>query len=57
MTAGQIDLAASAPLGNIFPSAPTANNSFLAGEILSLESSKATPGGISLVSVELTRTA
>lgn len=56
MTSGQIDLSASAPLGNIFSSAPTANNSFIAGEVLSLESSKTNPGGICLVSVELTRT-
>jgi len=56
MTSGQIDLTAASPLGNIFSSAPTANNSFVAGEVLSLESAKATVGGISLVSVELTRT-
>tara|TARA_R110000751_G_scaffold92531_1_gene181063 strand:+ start:440 stop:2053 length:1614 start_codon:yes stop_codon:yes gene_type:complete len=55
MTAGQIDLTASAPLGNIFPSTPTGFNSFLAGEVLSLETSKSTVGGSALVSLRLTR--
>lgn len=56
MTAGQIDLTAAAPTGNIFSSTPTGNNTFLAGEVLSLETSKVTPGGIALVSVEILRT-
>ena len=56
MVSGQIDLTGGAPLGNIFSSAPTGNNSFIAGEILSLETSKSTVGGLALVSVKITRT-
>ncbi len=56
MTTGQIDLPAGAPLGNIFTSTPSANNSFLAGEVLHLETSKSNVGGLALVSLELTRT-
>lgn len=56
MTAGQIDLTAASPIGNIFPSSPTGNNSFTAGQVMSLETSKTTYGGKALVSIELLRT-
>jgi hypothetical protein len=55
MTAGQIDLTGGSALGNIFTSTPSANNSFTAGQVLSLETSKVTVGGKALVSVELTQ--
>ena len=55
MTAGQIGLTGAAPLGNIFDSTPTNNNTFAAGEVLSLETSKTTVGGKALVSVAVTR--
>jgi hypothetical protein len=56
MTSGQIDLTGGAPTGNIFTSAPTANNSFLANDVLTLETSKSTVGGSAMVSLTLLRT-
>ena len=55
MTAGQIDLTAASPTGNIFSSTPSGNNTFTAGQVMSLETSKVTVGGIAKVSVRLTR--
>jgi hypothetical protein len=42
MTGGQIDITTALALGNIIPVTPTANNTFTAGEQLTLETSKTT---------------
>lgn len=56
MTDGQIDLTASAPIGNSFTSSPSGNNTFTTGQSLTLEISKTTSGGEALVSVHVLRT-
>ena len=42
MTGGQIDITTALALGNIIPVTPTANNTFTAGEQMTLETSKTT---------------
>lgn len=56
MTAGQIDFTAAAPIGNVFTSTPTGNNTFLANEIMIFETSKITYGGIAWCTVHAIKT-
>lgn len=51
MTAGQVDLTAASPIGNVFTASPTGNNTFAANENIILETSKVTAGGQALVTV------
>lgn len=55
MTGGTITFAASDPRGTAYTSTPTANNSFSAGDLLTLTTAKTTAGGKVLVSVKVTR--
>ena len=48
---GQTDLTGGATIGNSFTLSPTSNNTFLANETLTLETSKVTDGGEAIVSV------
>lgn len=56
MTDGQVDLTASAPIGNVFTSSPTNNNSLAANENIILETSKVTAGGEGWVTIHAIRT-
>ena len=55
MTTGQIDLTAAAPVGNVFTSSPSGNNSLAANENIILELSKITDGGVALVTLHIIR--
>jgi hypothetical protein len=55
MTAGQIDLAAGAIIGNTFDSTPTGNNTFTANESMQVELLKNTDGGEAEVTIHYTR--
>ena len=56
LVAGALELAASTAAGSVVQSTVTGNNTFTAGETLQLKSDKATPTGVGLVTLELTRT-
>ena len=56
MTGGQIDVVAGTALGNDFTRTPTANNTFVAAQVMQFETSKTTPGGKGIVTVSYTRT-
>jgi len=55
MTAGTLTLTASSAIGTGFTSTPTANNTFSAGEIMTLTTAKTTAGGKAIVSIKITR--
>jgi hypothetical protein len=55
MTGGTITFAASDIRGTSYTSTPSANNSFSAGEILTLSCSKSTAGGKAIVSIKIIR--
>lgn len=55
MTGGTITFAASDPRGTAYTSTPSANNTFTAGQLLTLTTAKTTAGGKVLVSVKVTR--
>ena len=56
MTAGTITFTASDARGTAYTSSPSANNTFSAGELLTLTTAKTTAGGKVLVSIKVTRT-
>jgi hypothetical protein len=55
MTAGTVTLTASSGIGTGFTSTPTANNTFTAGQIMTLTTAKTTAGGKAKVSIKVTR--
>ena len=55
MTEGVITAAASAALDTAYTVTPTANNTFVAGDILSFTTAKTTVGGKMLLSIKITR--
>jgi hypothetical protein len=56
MTAGTITFTASDARGTAYTSSPSANNTFSAGDLLTLTTAKTTAGGKVLVSIKVTRT-
>lgn len=56
MTAGTITFTASDARGTAYTASPSANNTFSAGELLTLTTAKTTAGGKVLVSIKVTRT-
>lgn len=56
MTGGVVTLTASSAIGTGFTSTPTANNTFVIGDILTLTGAKTTVAGKSLVTIELVKT-
>lgn len=57
MTSGTITFTASDARGTAYTSTPSANNTFIAGDILTLTTAKTTAGGWAKVSITYTRTA
>lgn len=55
MTAGTVTFTASDARGTAYTTTPTANNTFVAGDILTFTTAKTTAGGHALVSVKVTR--
>jgi hypothetical protein len=55
MTGAQIDVPAGDPVGNDFTSTPSANNTFIADEVMQFETLKPNPGGKAVVTVCYTR--
>jgi hypothetical protein len=56
MTSGTITFTASDARGTAYTSTPSANNTFIAGDILTLTTAKVTAGGWARVSITYTRT-
>lgn len=56
MGSGTLTLAAGTTIGTAFTSAPVTNNTFTAGQVLTLTVNKGTPGGKALLTLTYTRT-
>lgn len=55
MTSGTITFAISDPINTAYTATPSANNTFVAGDVLQFVSAKTTAGGKALVTVKVTR--